>query len=58
MPKAKGSRPNLNQLYGYFGLFKADNMLIQLWARKQLKSSFKAKFYTTVPDIDSVLLYN
>lgn len=50
--------PNLNQGYSYFGLFRADNKLIQLWAREQLKRSFKAKFYHTVPDVDSVLLYN
>lgn len=49
---------NLNQGYGYFGLFKTANMLIQLWAREQLNRSFKAKLYTTVPDVNSVLLYN
>lgn len=38
--------PNLNLDYSYFGSFRATNVLIQLWARKQLKRSFKAKFYS------------
>lgn len=55
-PRPEEADPNLNQ--DYFVLFKAANMLIQLWAREQLKRSFKAKFYATVPDVDSVLLCN
>lgn len=45
--------PNLNLDYSYFGSFRAANVLIQLWAREQLKRSFKAKFYSA--DVDSTL---